>query len=128
MHEHPSEIENKRPHKWVMRISEYNTGVEHPSDYDFESLPIEIIEIKHLVGFEPDEKMDDELSAAKVLDMVEAIQDGIYKEPPVAVRSYQGGYQVVDGHHRFHAHKAAGSLTIEVRVVPDEDIVYIDSR
>jgi len=125
MYEHPSEIEKKRPRKWVMRISEYNTGVEHPSDYDFESLPIEI---KHLVGFEPDEKMDDVLSAAKVLDMVEAIQNGTYNGPPISVRKYEDGYQVIDGHHRLYAHKAAGSLTVEVQMIPDEDIVYIDSR
>jgi len=128
MHEGLQKVEKLHPDKWVMEISQNSIGVTHPDTYDFEKLPVETISMSDLVGFEPDEKMESVESSAKVLDMVEAIHDDNYNEPPILVREYQGAYQVVDGHHRFHAHLAAGSQTIEVRVVPDEDVVYIDSR
>jgi hypothetical protein len=114
--------------KWVMEVSENTIGVEHPEGYDFEKLPVESILMKNLEGFEPDEKMEDVQSAVKVADMAEAILTGDYNEPPVAVRRHGGGYQVIDGHHRFHAHRVAGSTNISVRVVPEEDIVFRDLR
>lgn len=39
------------------------------------------------------------------------------KTEPITVRRHQGGWQVLDGHHRLQAHKNAGSKHIEVRVV-----------
>lgn len=118
----------QHPHKWVMEISENIIGVEHPDAYDFDALPIETIRMDDLIGFEPAEKMNDARCAAKVADMVEALRAGTYNEPPIFVRKYEGGYQVIDGHHRFHAHRTADRITIEVRVVPEEDIIFIDHR
>lgn len=114
--------------KWVMEISQNTIGVEHPDDYDFEKLPVKVLQMADLVGFEPDEKMDSISSASKVTDMTEMILIGTYVEPPILVRRYQNGYQIVDGHHRFHAHRLAGAAHIEARVIPEGDITYIDSR
>lgn len=40
--------------------------------------------------------------------------------PPILVRRHPktGGYQVVDGHHRYFAHKNAGMKHIDVHVLP----------
>lgn len=123
-----TEEERKNSKKWIMEITETTIGVKHPTDYDFEKLPIETISMADLVGFEPDEKMDESTSSSKISEMAERIRNGTYVEPPILVRKYEGKYQVVDGHHRFHAHKLANSVSIQVRVIPLEDIVYKDSR
>lgn len=114
--------------KWVMIMTENTIGVEHPGDYDFEKLPVETLQMADVVGFEPDEKMDSISSASKVTNMVGLILSRTYTEPPISVRRYQNGYQVVDGHHRFHAHRIAGVASIEARIIPEEDILYTDSR
>ncbi len=114
--------------KWVMTMSQITIGVEHPDDYDFEKLPIKTLQMANVVGFEPNEKMESISSASKVADMAEMILSGTYVEPPVLVREYENGYQVVDGHHRYHAHRITGAALIKVKVIPKEDILYTDSR
>ena len=122
--------ENQKPnsHKWVMTMSQTTIGVEHPDDYDFEKLPTVTLQMANIVGFEPDEKMESISSASKVADMAEMILSETYVEPPVLVREYENGYQVVDGHHRYHAHRIVGADRIKVKVIPKEDIFYTDSR
>lgn len=120
--------ENKNSKKWVMEITEKTIGVKHPIDYDFEKIPVQTILMDDLVGFEPEDKKDKPESANKISEMAEMIKNGTYNLPPILVREFQGKYQVVDGHHRFFAHQSANSLTIEVRVIPSEDIIYKDSR
>ncbi len=94
-----------------------------------EGLSVQEIPLNKLVGFEPDDKMQDPKSAANMSKMVELLKAGKGKDlPPILVRKYKDGYQVLDGHHRFHAYKKAGMKTIPGKVVPDEDIETIDKK
>jgi predicted chitinase/uncharacterized ParB-like nuclease family protein len=94
-----------------------------------EGLSVQEIPLDKLVGFEPDEKMQDTKSAANMSKMVDLLKTGKGKElPPILVRKYKDGYQVLDGHHRFHAYKKAGLKTIPAKLVPDEDIKVVDKK
>jgi len=79
------------------------------------------IPIKQLVGFEPEDKMRDPKSMAKVDQIAKAVQS---KKPmgPILARKYKNGYQVIDGHHRFWGHKKAGANSIKAQIVPPQDI------
>ena len=90
--------------------------------------PVVNLPLKDLVGFEPDVKMQDPKSAANMTKMVELIKGGKGHElPPILARRYKGGYQVLDGHHRFHAYQAAGAKTIPAKLIPDDEIQVIDN-
>lgn len=83
--------------------------------------PIVNLSASQLVGFEPDNKMDQPASKANVEKIVAGLKQGD-KLPPLLVRKYKNGYQVLDGHHRFLAYKLLGTKSIPAQVVPDEDI------
>ena len=101
-------------------------GADVESDDD-DNLPVHEIPLNKLVGFEPDDKMDNPKHNANMMKMVTLIQAGKgNKLPPILVRNYNNGYQVLDGHHRFHAYKKAGLKTIPGKIVPDEDIKIVD--
>ena len=60
--------------------------------------------------------------------MVKLIKAGNGNQlPPILVRSYENGYQVLDGHHRFHAYQAAGAKTIPAKLIPADEIEVIDT-
>jgi hypothetical protein len=84
--------------------------------------PVVNISAAKLVGFEPDEKMSQPKSKANVKKIVAGLKKGD-KLPPILVRKYKDGYQVVDGHHRFWAYKLLGIKSIPSQIVPDEDII-----
>jgi hypothetical protein len=84
--------------------------------------PVVNISAAKLVGFEPDEKMSQPNSKVNVKKIVAGLKKGD-KLPPILVRKYKDGYQVVDGHHRFWAYKLLGVKSIPSQVVPDEDII-----
>ena len=79
------------------------------------------IPAKKLVGFEPDAKMDQPKSQANVKKIIAGLENGD-DIPPILVRKYKDGYQILDGHHRFHAYKSLGIKTIPAQIVPDSDI------
>ena len=83
--------------------------------------PIVNIPIRQLVGFEPDDKMRDPKSMAKVNAIAKAVQDK-KTIPPILARKYKNGYQVIDGHHRFWGQRKAGANAIKAQIVPPEDI------
>ena len=92
-------------------------------------LPVKQIPLKNLVGFEPDDKMKGTKSAANMRKMVNLIKSGKGNElPAILVRKYKSGYQVLDGHHRFHAYKAAGATTIPGKIVPEADIEEVGKQ
>jgi ParB-like nuclease domain len=89
--------------------------------------PVVQIPLAKLVGFEPDEKMKSAKSSANMNNMIKLIKDGKGSElPPILARRYEGGYQVLDGHHRYHAYKAAGAKTIPAKIIPADEIRIID--
>jgi GNAT superfamily N-acetyltransferase len=93
-------------------------------DAGFDSLPVVNISADRLVGFEPDSKMQQPKSRVNVEKIVAGLKKGD-KLPPLLVRKYKNGYQVLDGHHRFWAYKLSGTKSIPVRIVADKDIEEI---
>ena len=93
-------------------------GVEK---YNSSGLPIMNIPVKQLVGFEPEDKMRDPKSMAKVDQIAKAVQNR-QNMPPILARKYKSGYQVIDGHHRFWGHRKAGANFIKAKIVPPQDI------
>jgi hypothetical protein len=89
--------------------------------------PIVNIPANQLVGFEPDDKMNQPKSKANVEKIVAGLQQGA-KLPPLLVRKYKNGYQVLDGHHRFWAYKLSGVKSIPAQIVPDSDIEEISKQ
>ena len=101
--------------------------MEQPVDDSvIEGKPVIFLDIRYLTGFEPDEKMEDPKSSEaveKISNLVRAGEED--KLPPVLVRKYRDGYQVIDGHHRFHGFKKAGAEKIKAIIIPDEEIEEI---
>jgi len=89
--------------------------------------PVVNIPANQLVGFEPDDKMNQPKSKANVKKIVAGLKQGD-KLPPLLVRKYKDGYQVLDGHHRFWAYKLLGVKSIPAQIVPAEDIEEIDKQ
>ena len=63
--------------------------------YNSNGLPIMNIPVKQLVGFEPEDKMRDPKSMAKVDQIAKAVQNR-QNMPPILARKYKSGYQVID--------------------------------
>ena len=93
-------------------------GVEK---YNSSGLPVMNIPVKQLVGFEPEDKMKDPKSMAKVDQIAKAVQNK-KPMPPILARKYKNGYQVIDGHHRFWGQRKAGANFIKAKIVPPQDI------
>ena len=89
--------------------------------------PVVNIPANQLVGFEPDDKMNQPKSKANVEKIVAGLKKGD-KLPPLLVRKYKKGYQVLDGHHRFWAYKLSGTKSIPVQIVPAKDIEEISKQ
>jgi len=89
--------------------------------------PVVNIPANQLVGFEPDDKMNQPKSKANVEKIVAGLKQGD-KLPPLLVRKYKNGYQVLDGHHRFWAYKLLGVKSIPAQIVPDSDIEEIRKK
>jgi hypothetical protein len=83
--------------------------------------PVVNIPANKLVGFEPDDKMNQPKSRANVEKIVAGLKQGD-KLPPLLVRKFKNGYQILDGHHRFWAYKLLGVKSIPAQIVPDSDI------
>jgi hypothetical protein len=90
-------------------------------DAGFDRLPVINIPTDQLVGFEPDAKMNQPRSRANVRKILAGLKRGD-SLPPVLVRKYKNGYQVLDGHHRFWAYKVLGIKSIPSQIVPARDI------
>jgi hypothetical protein len=105
------------PHDWGAYIDD---------DAGISVLPVVEIPLASLSGFEDDEKMEEPVSRRRMLRMVAALRSrGPAVLPPILVRRHPEDptvWQVIDGHHRFHAHILAGLDRIHARVVPDEMI------
>jgi hypothetical protein len=124
-----------RRKKGLARVAEGKVKLYTDPDYfgaevddaGFDSLPVVNISADRLVGFEPDSKMNQTKSQANVEKIVAGLKKG-NKLPPLLVRKYKDGYQVLDGHHRFWAYKLLGTKNIPVRIVADKDIEEISKQ
>ena len=96
-------------------------------DTGFDSLPVVNIPTNRLVGFEPDSKMQQPKAMANVKNILAGLEQGD-NIPPILVRKYKNGYQVLDGHHRFWAYKVAKKDTIPARVVDPKDIEEVGKQ
>jgi hypothetical protein len=96
-------------------------------DAGFDSLPVVNIPTNRLVGFEPDSKMQQPKAMANVKNILAGLEQGD-NIPPILVRKYKNGYQVLDGHHRFWAYKVAKKDTIPARVVDPKDIEEVGKQ
>ena len=96
-------------------------------DTGFDSLPVKNISINQLIGFEPDSKMQDPKAKANVKKILAGLEAG-NPIPPILVRKYKDGYQVLDGHHRFWAYKVAKKDTIPARIVDPKDIEEVGKQ
>lgn len=101
-------------------------GAYIDDDVGISDLPVAELPLASLSGFEDDEKMEEPTSRRRMLRMVAALRArGPSALPPILVRRHPAhpeAWQVIDGHHRFHAHLIAGLSHIRARVVPDEMI------
>jgi pyrimidine deaminase RibD-like protein len=89
--------------------------------------PVVNIPADQLVGFEPDSKMQQPKSKVNVKKIIAGIKQGD-DIPPILVRKHKNGYQILDGHHRFHAYKLSGIKTIPAQIIPDSDIEEISKQ
>jgi hypothetical protein len=71
--------------------------------------------------------MNQPKSKANVEKIVAGLKQGA-KLPPLLIRKYKNGYQVLDGHHRFWAYKLLGVKSIPAQIVPDSDIEEISKQ
>ena len=101
-------------------------GAEFPNNWQDPKGPTVDIPVDKLVGFEPEDKMKDPKSMAKVNAIAKSAQEG---KPikPILVRKYKGGFQVIDGHHRFWGQRKAGSKAVKSIVIPDSQITVQES-
>ena len=96
----------------------------HRDNHD--DLPNENLEIGSIQGIEPEDKMKDPSSNENMRNIANAITSGKGNTiPPILVmRDKSKGYKILDGHHRYHAHRLANSTHITAKVVPEEQIEY----
>jgi len=81
-------------------------------------LPEKIVSIPvgKITTFEPDEKFKDPENNKNLKKILMALKAG-KTLPPILVRRQGQKYQVLDGHHRFHAYKTLGLKIIPARIV-----------
>lgn len=87
------------------------------------------IAIKKIISvLEPDEEHQTKKGAPeRIAKMVAALEKG-RDTPPILVRKYKNGYQVLDGHHRFKAYKEAGRDSIPAMVIAAKDITDVTNK
>lgn len=92
-----------------------------------DGLPVKNLRVDRLVGFEPEEKMEQPEAKAHVEKLLKKLESG-EELKPILVRVYKGGFQVLDGHHRLQAYKLANKDRIPAKVVPAKDIKIIKHK
>jgi uncharacterized ParB-like nuclease family protein len=107
-----------------IKVKIYPGGQGADVDYDeveFGKMPTSDIPLDMLLLNEPASKMLEPKSKATLKDLIKAIKAG--KElPPIIVRELGNKYQIVDGHHRYFAHKLLGKDKIKAVIVDPQDV------
>jgi len=91
------------------------------SEIEISKMPTSDIPLDMLLLNEPASKMLEPKSKATLKDLIKTIKAG--KElPPIIVRELGNKYQIVDGHHRYFAHKLLGKDKIKAIIVDPQDV------
>ena len=80
-----------------------------------------MLPVSKLIAFEPEDKFKEPQYAKNLARIIQALKSG-RELPPILVRRYQGGYQVLDGHHRFKAYKLLGKKHIPCRIIAKSNV------
>ncbi len=92
-----------------------------------EGLSIQKIRLEKITPFEPEEKMQQQDAKIHVAKLLKKLESGEELDP-ILVRNYKSGFQVIDGHHRFHAYKLAKKQEISAKVIPSKDIKVVKQK
>ena len=116
--------EDKIPKKYLsatLSKDPENYGATMEVD-DTKKFKKEKISLQKTKGFEPDSKMRSKVSKRKVNRIRQALDKG-HDVGNIYVRKRKGGgHEVLDGHHRVHAHRQRGDKHVHAVVVPHENI------
>jgi hypothetical protein len=118
-----NELNQRPPVRMEVRPGEFNSLIRGTEidGLDLDKFPTELVRVDRIVRFEPIEKMEIPGNDTYVEELVQKIKNGQEHEiDPILVMEVRGGYMVVDGHHRYHAHVLAESRFIAVKVIPEE--------
>lgn len=123
--EKPRNSEPKKRKKIIITVGAFERGALVDSSVH-ENIPAQEIPIEKIKRFEPESKMYSEKSSRLVQEIVDLINTGKKNElPPILVRMVEGGYEIIDGHHRYQAHIFTNCDTILVKIIPESEIEII---
>ena len=94
-------------------------------DKYYEKQPVKIVDISKLTPFEPADKMDPKDNHDNMMKFVDKIKAG-EKVKPIVIVPHEGKLLIVDGHHRYFAHKKAGVDKIRAVIADPKDLTWRD--
>ena len=99
-------------------------GADINDDY-YKKQPAKIVDVSKLTPFEPADKMDPKDNHDNMMKFVDKIKAG-KKIKPIVIVPHEGKLLIVDGHHRYFAHKKAGVDKIRAVVADPKDLTWRD--
>ena len=94
-------------------------------DKYYKKQPVKIVDVSKLTPFEPTDKMDPKDNHDNMMRFVDKIKAG-EKVKPIVMVPHEGKLLIVDGHHRYFAHKKAGVDKIRVVIADPKDLTWRD--
>jgi|DEB0MinimDraft_6_1074348.scaffolds.fasta_scaffold00062_36 hypothetical protein len=94
-------------------------------DKYYKKQPVKIVDISKLTPFEPADKMDPKDNHDNMMRFVDKIKAG-EKVKPIVIVPHEGKLLIVDGHHRYFAHKKAGVDKIRAVIADPKDLTWRD--
>ena len=94
-------------------------------DKYYKKQPVKRVDVSKLTPFEPADKMDPKDNHDNMMKFVDKIKAG-EKVKPIVIVPHEGKLLVVDGHHRYFAHKKAGVDKIRAVIADPKDLTWRD--
>ena len=94
-------------------------------DKYYKKQPVKIVDVSKLTPFEPTDKMDPKDNHDNMMRFVDKIKAG-KKLKPIVIVPHEGKLLIVDGHHRYFAHKKAGVDKIRAVIADPKDLTWRD--
>jgi len=94
-------------------------------DKYYKKQPVKIVDVSKLTPFEPADKMDPKDNYDNMMKFVDKIKAG-EKVKPIVIVPHEGKLLIVDGHHRYFAHKKAGVDKIRAVIADPKDLTWRD--